>query len=63
MIFHNIFSFQAMSSSIEFTSPMMYSFFDKCLLNNALKGWQPVMPHVDQRVENFESSLAEWFMA
>ena len=64
MLFHNIFSFQAMSSRTEFSSHMMYSFFDKCLLENALKGWQPVMPHeVDQRVQNFEFSLAGWFMA
>jgi hypothetical protein len=53
-----------MSSRMEFTGLMMYSYFDKCLLENALEEWHSVMPHEDdQTVENFKFSLGEWFIA
>ena len=42
----------------------MYSYFDKCLLDNTLEEWRSVMPHKDdQMVENFKFSLEEWFIA
>ena len=47
---------------MKFTGLMMYSYFDKCLLDNALEEWHSAMPHEDdQTVENFKSSLEEWF--
>ena len=42
----------------------MYSYFDKCLLDNALEEWRSVMPHEgDQTKENFKFSLEKWFIA
>ena len=53
-----------MSSRMEFTGAMMYSYFDKCLLDNALEEWRLVTPREDdQTVENFKFSLEEWFNA
>ena len=44
-----------------YSGPIMYSYFDKCLLNDALEEWQSIMPHEgDQTVENLEFSLEEW---
>ena len=53
-----------MSSRMEFTGPMMFSYVDKCLLDNALEEWHSVTPHGgDQIVKNFKFSLEEWFNA
>ena len=64
ILFNTMLSFHTMSSRIEFTGSMMYSYFDKCILDNALEEWCSVMPHEDdQMVENFKFSLKEWFIA
>jgi hypothetical protein len=61
---NTVLSFQTMSSRMEFTGVMMYSYFDKCLLDNALEEWRSVTPHEDdQTVENFKISMEEWFNA
>ena len=53
-----------MSSRVEFKGQMMFSYFDKCLLDNALEEWCSVTPHDDdQTVKNFKFSLKEWFNA
>ena len=63
-LFNTVLSFQTMSSRMEFTGAMMYSYFDKCLLDNALEEWRLVMPHEDdQTVKSFKFSLEEWFNA
>jgi hypothetical protein len=49
---------------MEFTGAMMYSYFDKCLLDNALEEWHSVTTHNDdQTVKNFKFSMEEWFNA
>ena len=59
ILFNTVLSFQTMSSRMEFTSAMMYSYFNKCHLDNSLEEWHLVTPHEDdQTVENFE-----WFNA
>ena len=64
ILFNTVLSFQTMSSRMELTGAMMYSYFNKCLLDNALEEWHLVMPHEDdQTVENFMFSLEEWFNA
>ena len=64
ILFNTVLSFQTMSSRMDFTGAMMYSYFDKCLLDNALEEWRSVTPHEDdQTVENFKFSLEEWFNA
>ena len=64
ILFNTVLSFQTMSSRMDFTGATMYSYFDKCLLDNALEEWRSVMPHEDdQTVENFKFSLEEWFNA
>ena len=63
-LFNTVLSFHTMSSRMEFTGSMMYSYFDKCLLDNALEEWRSVTPNEDdQTVENFKFSLEEWFIA
>ena len=63
-LFITVLSFHTMSLRMEFTGSMMYSYFDKCLLDNALEEWRSVTPHEDdQTVENFKFSLEEWFIA
>jgi hypothetical protein len=53
-----------MSSRMEFRGAMMYPYFDKCLLDNALEEWRSVTPHEDdQTVENFKFSMEEWINA
>ena len=60
ILFNTVLSFQTMSSKMEFTGAMMYSYFDKCLLDNALEEWRLVTPHDDdQTIENFKFSLEE----
>ena len=62
-LFNTVLLFHTMSSRMEFTGSMMYSYFDKCLVDNALEEWCSVMPHEDdQTVENFKFSLEEWFI-
>jgi hypothetical protein len=62
ILFNTVLWFHTMSSRMEFTGSMMYSYFDKCLLDNALEEWRLVTPHEDdQTVENFKFSMEEWF--
>jgi hypothetical protein len=63
-LFNTMLSFQTMYSRMEFTDPMMFSYFDKCFLDHALEEWCSVTTHEDyQRVKNFKFSLEEWFNA
>ena len=56
MLFNTVLSFQTMSTRMVFTGPLMYSYFDKCLTDNALEVWRSVTPHPDdQTIENFQS--------
>ena len=64
ILLNTVLLFHTMSSRMEFTGSMMYSYFDKCLLDNALEEWRSVTPHEDdQMVENFKFFLGEWFIA
>ena len=61
MLFLTILSFQTMSTRMTFTGPLSYSYFDKCLTDNALEEWRSVTPHQDdQTLENFKYSQEEW---
>ena len=40
MLFLTILSFQTMSTRMTFTGPLSYSYFDKCLTDNALEEWR-----------------------
>ena len=40
MLFNTVLSFQTMSTRMAFTGPLMYSYFDKCLTDNALEEWR-----------------------
>ena len=52
-----------MAKRMEFTGPMMFSYFNKCLTDNALEEWRAVTPHEDdQTAENFKYSIEEWFI-
>ena len=37
MLFNTVLSFQTMPTRMAFTGPLMYSYFDKCLTDNALE--------------------------
>jgi hypothetical protein len=64
ILFNTVLLFHTMPSRMEFTGLMMNSYFDKCLLDNALEEWRSVTPQKDdQMVENFKFSLEEWFIA
>ena len=64
ILFNTALLFNTMSSRMNLTGAMMFSYFDKCLLDNALDKWRSVTPHEDnQTVENFKYSLEEWFTA
>ena len=61
MLFNTVLSFQTMSTRMTFTGPLMYSYFNKCLTDNALEEWRSVTPHPDdQTIENFQYSQEEW---
>ena len=47
MLFNTVLSFQTMSTRMTFTGPLMYSYFNKCLTDNALEEWHSVTPHPD----------------
>jgi hypothetical protein len=64
ILFNTALLFNTMSLRMNFTGVIMFSYFDKCLLDNALHEWRLVTPHEDnQTVENFKYSLEEWFTA
>ena len=64
ILFNTVLSFTMMMKRMEFTGPMMFSYFDKCLMDNALEEWHLVTPHEDdQTSENFKFLLEEWFNA
>ena len=44
ILFNTVLLFHTMPSRTEFTGFMMCSYFDKCLLDNALEEWHSVMP-------------------
>jgi hypothetical protein len=55
ILFNTVLLFHTMSSRMDFTGALMYSYFDKCLLDNALEEWCSVTPHEgDQTVKNFK---------
>jgi hypothetical protein len=50
-----------MLNQIELTGSLMFSYFDKCLADNALEEWHSVTPHSDNQIEeNFDVSIEEW---
>ena len=62
ILFNTVLSFNTMAKRMEFTGPMMFSYFNKCLTDNALEEWRAVTPHEDnQTAENFKYSIKEWF--
>ena len=62
VLFNTVLSFQTMSLRMNFTGTMMFSYFNKCLMDNALEEWRSVTPHEDdQTVETFKYSIEEWF--
>ena len=62
ILFNTVLSFNTMAKRMEFTGPMMFSYFNKCLIDNALEEWRAVTPHEDnQMVENIKYSIEEWF--
>ena len=51
ILFNTVLLFQTMSSRMELRGPIMFSYFDKCLLDNALEIWHSVTPHdIDQQL-------------
>jgi hypothetical protein len=59
-----VLSFHTISLRMKFTGLMMFSYFDKYLLDTTLEEWCSVMPHEDdQTVKNFKFSCEEWFNA
>ena len=62
VLFNTVLSFQTMSSRLDFMGTMMYSYLNKCLMDNALEERRSVTPHEDnQTTENVRFSLEEWF--
>ena len=62
VLFNTVLSFQTMSLRMNFTGTMMFSYFNKCLMDNTLEEWRSVTPHEDdQTVETFKYSIEEWF--
>ena len=60
VLFNTVLSFQTMSSRMNFTGTMMFLYFNKCLMDNALEKWHSVTPHeVDQTVETFKYLIEE----
>ena len=57
MLFNTVLSFQTMSTRMTFTGPLMYSYFDKCLTDNALEEWRSVTPHPDDQTIKIFSTL------
>ena len=47
VLLNSVLSFQTMSSGMNFTGTMMFSYFNKCLMDNALEEWRSVTPHED----------------
>ena len=64
ILFNIALLFKTMLLRMDFTHSIMYSYFDKCLLDNVLDKWRLVTPHKDdQTIKNFKFSLEEWFTA
>ena len=60
ILFNTALLFDTMLLRMDITGSMMYSYFDKCLLDNVIDTWQLVTPHKDnQTIENFKISLQE----
>ena len=49
VLLNTMLSFQTMSSRMNFTGKMKFSYFNKCLLDSALEEWQLVTPHEDDQ--------------
>ena len=63
ILFNTMMSFNTMSKGMEFTGLMMYLYFNKCLMDNALEEWHLVNPHKDdQTVKNFKFTIGEWLI-
>ena len=45
ILFNTVLLFQTKSSRMEFRGPMMFLYFYKCLLDNAMEEWHSIMPH------------------
>ena len=63
ILFNTVLSFNTMAKRMELTGPMIISYFNKCLTDNALEEWRAVTQHKDnQMAENFKYSIEEWFI-
>ena len=61
MLFLTILSFQTMSTRMTFIGLLSYSYFNKCLTDNAPEEWRSVTPYQDdQALENFKNSQEVW---
>ena len=49
VLFNTVLSFQTMSLRMNFTGTMMFLYFNKCLMDNALEEWHSVTPHEDDQ--------------
>ena len=56
VMFNTIMSFKTMSSQMELTGSLMFSYFDKCLADNALEEWRSVTPHSDDQTTDRKST-------
>ena len=66
ILFNTALLFNTMLLTIDLTGSILYSYFDKCLLDNVLDKWQWqwLTPHEDnQTIKNFKFSLEELLTA
>ena len=60
VLFNTVLSFQTMSSRMNFTGTMMFSYFNKCLMDDVLEEWRLVTLHEDDpTTENFKYLIEE----
>ena len=57
MLFNTVLSLQTMSTRMAFTGLLMYSYFNKCLTDDALEEWRSVTPHPDDQTIKIFSTL------
>jgi hypothetical protein len=64
VMFNTILSFKTMSNQMELTGSLMFSYFDRCLADNALGEWHSIRLYSDnQTAENFGFSIEEWLIS
>ena len=53
ILFSTVLSFTMMSKRMEYTGPIMYSYFNKCIMDDALEEWHSVTPHEEDQTIKF----------